>query len=216
MLENTDISEYGLTNFLLADGPSGIRKVKESGGEDLYDTVPLTCYPSASTYACSWDRQLLRSLGRALGREARAEGVSVLLGPGCNIKRSPLGGRNFEYYSEDPVLTSELATEYILGLQEEGTGACVKHYAANNQETRRMTINEEIDERTLHEIYLKAFEKPVREGRPWMVMAAYNRINGEYGAESDVTLKSVLRESWGYEGNVITDCFGGHHLSKSA
>lgn len=215
VLENTDVSEYGLTNFLLADGPSGIRKVKESGGEDLYDTVPLTCYPSASTYACSWDRQLLRSLGRALGREARAEGVSVLLGPGCNIKRSPLGGRNFEYYSEDPVLTSELATEYILGLQEEGTGACVKHYAANNQETRRMTINEEIDERTLHEIYLKAFEKPVREGRPWMVMAAYNRINGEYGAESDVTLKSVLRERWGYEGNVITDCFGGHHLSKA-
>lgn len=215
VMEHTDISKYGMKNFLLADGPSGIRMMKEADQEDIYDTLPLTCYPSASTYACSWDRELLRNIGQHLGREAQTKNVSVLLGPGCNIKRSPLGGRNFEYYSEDPTLTAELATEYIKGLQEEGTGACVKHFVANNQETRRMTIDEKIDERTLHEIYLKAFEKPVKEGNPYMVMTAYNRINGEYGAESNVTLRDTLRENWGYKGCVVTDCFGAHDLNKA-
>ncbi|OUP84417.1 hypothetical protein B5F07_08115 [Lachnoclostridium sp. An169] len=215
VMEQTDVGKYGLSGFLLADGPSGIRKMKSADSEDIYDTVPLTSYPSASTYACSWDRELLRELGHCLGAEAQAEGVSVLLGPGCNIKRSPLGGRNFEYYSEDPVLTSELATEYVLGLQEEGTGACVKHFACNNQETRRMTVNEHIDNRTLHEIYLKAFEKPVRTGKPYMVMSAYNRVNGEYGAESGKLLRDTLRGEWGYQGNVVTDCFGAHNLAKA-
>lgn len=214
VLEHTDVSEYGLENILLADGPSGIRMMKaDSAG--IYDTVPLTCYPSASTCACSWDRELMGELGRHLGMEAQDQGVSVLLGPGCNIKRSPLGGRNFEYYSEDPCLTGELALAYIRGLQGKHVGACIKHFAANNQETRRMTINELIDERTLHEIYLKAFEKPIREGKPYMVMAGYNRINGEYCAESDHILKGVLREDWGYEGNVITDCFGAHDLPRA-
>lgn len=215
VLERTVVTKYGLTGFLLADGPSGIRKMKEEESDDIYDTLPLTCYPSASTYACSWNRELLYELGHHLGIEAQAQNVDVLLGPGCNIKRSPLGGRNFEYYSEDPVLTGELATEYIKGLQEEGVGACVKHFVANNQETRRMTINEKIDARTLHEIYLKAFEKPVQEAKPYMVMSAYNRVNGEYGAESDVTLRDTLRKEWGYEGNVITDCFGAHDLAKA-
>ena len=214
VLEHTDVSGYGLENILLADGPSGIRMMKaDSAG--IYDTLPLTCYPSASTYACSWDRELMGELGRHLGIEAQAQNVSVLLGPGCNIKRSPLGGRNFEYYSEDPCLTGELALAYIRGLQGEQVGACIKHFVANNQETRRMTINELIDERTLNEIYLKAFEKPIREGKPYMVMAGYNRINGEYCAESDHVLKDVLRQNWGYEGNVITDCFGAHDLPKA-
>lgn len=214
VLEHTDVSGYNLENILLADGPSGIRMMKEDSA-GIYDTLPLTCYPSASTYACSWNRELLRELGKHLGIESQTQNVSVLLGPGCNIKRSPLGGRNFEYYSEDPCLTGELALEYIRGLQEEHVGACIKHFVANNQETRRMTINEIIDERTLHEIYLRAFEKPIREGKPYMVMAGYNRINGEYCAESDHVLKGVLREDWGYEGNVVTDCFGAHDLPKA-
>lgn len=215
VMERADLSEYGMKNFLLADGPSGIRMMKETDQEDIYDTLPLTCYPSASTYASSWDRELVWNIGQHLGREAQTQNVSVLLGPGCNIKRSPLGGRNFEYYSEDPVLTAELATEYIKGLQKEDTGACIKHFAGNNQETRRMTINEKIDERTLHEIYLRAFEKPIKEGSPYMVMTAYNRINGEYGAESNVTLRDILRKEWGYKGCVVTDCFGAHDLNKA-
>lgn len=211
LIEQEDMGRFGLRSFWVADGPSGIRRRREAGNE----SIPLICYPSASTYACSWDRELMRELGRHLGVEAQAEDINILFGPGCNIKRSPLCGRNFEYYSEDPVLTGELAAEYITGLQAEGTGACVKHYAANNQETRRMSVNEKIDSRALHEIYLKAFEKPVRCARPWMVMTAYNKINGEYGAENEVTLKQVLRGEWDYKGSVITDCDAALHLEKS-
>lgn len=211
LIEQRDMEEYGLRSFWVADGPSGIRRRKEADEQ----SIPLICYPSASTYACSWDRELMRELGHYLGVEAQTEGIDVLFGPGCNIKRSPLCGRNFEYYSEDPVLTGELAAEYVAGLQAEGVGACVKHYAANNQETRRMSIDEKIDIRALHEIYLKAFEKPVRAGKPYMVMTAYNKINGEYGAENEVTLKHVLREDWNYQGNVVTDCDAALHLEKS-
>lgn len=211
--ETTDTGKLGLPGFLLADGPSGLRKLKEYFDEDIYNTYPCICYPSASTYANSWNRELLYELGRHLGKEAKAEGIDVLLGPGVNIKRSPLGGRNFEYYSEDPYVTAELATEYIKGLQDMGTGACLKHFAVNNQETRRMSIDAEVDEETLHDLYLKAFEKPVKEGKPYMVMTAYNQINGEYCAEHSYILKQVLRQDWGYEGCVVTDCYAAHNLS---
>lgn len=212
--ETTELPINELKNFLLADGPSGIRRLKEYFDEDIYNTLPTTCYPSASAYASSWNRRLLRQLGNHLGLEAKSMGVDVLLGPGVNLKRSPLGGRNFEYYSEDPYLTGELATEYILGLQEAGTGACLKHFAANNQETRRMTINAVIDEVTLCELYLRAFEKPVKVGKPWMVMAAYNQVNGEYCAENEFLLSDILRKGWEYKGVVVTDCFAAHDLSK--
>lgn len=213
--ETTDIEKTHpeLKQFLLADGPAGIRRLKEYFDEDIYNTKPATCYPSPSTYASSWNRRMLFRLGEHLGREARQEGVDTLLAPAVNIKRTPLGGRNFEYYSEDPYLTGELAAELIKGIQTEGVGACLKHFAANNQETRRMNICAEIEEETLHEVYLAAFEKPVKEGRPKMVMAAYNKVNGEYCA-SNPALLDLLRKDWGYEGVVVTDCYAAHNLSN--
>ncbi|MDO4445024.1 MAG: glycoside hydrolase family 3 C-terminal domain-containing protein [Bacillota bacterium] len=210
LIEQNDLTPYGLKSFYVADGPSGIRKREEIS----HSNIPLVCFPSVSTYSCSWDKGLMRKIGYYLGQEAKTEGIHVLFGPGCNIKRSPLGGRNFEYYSEDPILTGELATEYVKGIQETGIGACVKHFAANNQETRRMSVDELIDERTLHEIYLKAFEKPVREGKPYMVMTGYNKINGEYCANNKKILKEVLRRDWEYQGNVITDCVAAHDLAE--
>ena len=213
--ETTEIEKKynGLEKFLLADGPAGIRRLKEYFDEDIYNTKPSTCYPSPSTYACSWDRELLFHLGEYMGKEAQQEGVDTMLAPAVNIKRSPLGGRNFEYYSEDPYLTGELATEFIKGIQKEGVGACLKHFAANNQETRRMNVSAEIDEQTLHEVYLRAFEKPVKEGKPKMVMAAYNRINGEPCASNTILL-NILREEWEYKGVVVTDCYAAHDLEK--
>lgn len=213
--ETTDIEKTHpvLNKFLLADGPAGIRRLKEYFDEDIYNTRPATCYPSPSTYASSWNRRMLFCLGQHMGREARQEGVDTLLAPAVNIKRTPLGGRNFEYYSEDPYLTGELAAEFIKGIQAEGVGACLKHFAANNQETRRMNICVEMDEEALHEVYLSAFEKPVKEGRPKMIMAAYNKINGEYCA-SNPRLLDLLRKDWGYEGVVVTDCYAAHHLAK--
>jgi len=213
--ETTDIKEKykGLEKFLLADGPAGIRRLKEYFDEDIYNTKPSTCYPSPSTYACSWNRELLFQLGEHMGKEAQQEGVDTMLAPAVNIKRSPLGGRNFEYYSEDPYLTGELAAEFIKGIQKEGVGACLKHFAANNQETRRMNICAEIDEQTLHEVYLSAFEKPVKEGKPKMVMAAYNRVNGEHCANNAVLL-DILRKEWGYQGVIVTDCYAAHDLEK--
>ena len=210
LIEQKDITHLGLKSFFVADGPSGVRRREEISKNGL----PLICFPSVSTYACSWDRELMKEIGTYLGEEAAAEGIDVLFGPGCNLKRSPLGGRNFEYYSEDPVLTGELAAEVVNGIQETGVGACVKHFAANNQETRRMCVDEQIDERTRRELYLKAFEKPVREGKPYMVMTAYNKINGEYCANHSLILKEILRREWGYEGAVITDCVAAHDLAE--
>lgn len=213
--ETTDVGSIHpeLEAFLLADGPAGIRRLKDYFDEDIYNTKPATCYPSPSTYASSWDRELLLELGRHMGKEAQQEGVDTMLAPAVNIKRSPLGGRNFEYYSEDPYLTGELAAEFIKGIQEEGVGACVKHFAGNNQETRRMNICAEIDEEALREVYLAAFEKPVRVGKPKMVMAAYNQVNGEYCASNPMLL-SVLRREWGYQGVVVTDCYAAHDLEQ--
>lgn len=214
LIEQWDGPKYGMKNFFVSDGASGVRRDRyaEQKGEK---GRPVVCFPSPSLYACSWDRDLVRKIGEHLGEQAKSRGVDVLFAPGCNIKRSPLCGRNFEYYSEDPVLTGELAAEFVKGVREKGTGACVKHFAANNQETKRMSVDERIGQRALQEIYLKAFEKPVLEGKPDMIMTAYNRVNGEYCADSRFLLKEVLRDEWGYKGSIITDCVGAHDLAKA-
>jgi beta-glucosidase len=190
---------------MITDGPHGLRKKSSSHSSNLLQSVSATCFPSSSTIANSWDTQLLQSMGKAIALECLTEKVSVLLGPGVNIKRSPLCGRNFEYYSEDPFLSGELALNFVLGVQSKGVGACVKHFAVNNQETRRMTISAVVDERSLFEIYLPAFEKVVRVGNPWMIMNSYNKINGIYASENKTTQIEILREKWGFEGVVVSD-----------
>ena len=196
---------YGPIRF--ADGPHGLR-VQDDDNPDhlgLGRSEPATCFPPAVTLASSWDRQLIRRVGAALGREAKAKGVRVVLGPGMNLKRTPLCGRNFEYFSEDPVLSGVLAGALIDGIQSEGVGACVKHFAANNQETDRLRISADIDERALREIYLRGFEIAIREANPWAVMTAYNAINGVHASENEWLLTEVLREEWGYDGVVVSD-----------
>lgn len=202
------IKRLGLDTIMVCDGPHGLRKQDaehKNGSIGLGNSVPATCFPTACTTACSWDPDLLREMGRALGERCLAEDVSVLLGPGTNMKRSPLCGRNFEYFSEDPVLAGELATGWIEGLQETGVGASLKHFAANSQETRRMTVSSVVDERALREVYLTAFEKAVKRARPWTVMNAYNRLNGTYCSENAWLQTQVLRREWGYDGIVVSD-----------
>jgi beta-glucosidase len=200
------VTRLGVPAVMVADGPHGLRKqVREGGGAELGESVPATCFPTAAALASSWDPDLLREVGHALGRETRANGVAVLLGPGVNIKRTPLGGRNFEYFSEDPHLAGRLAAALVEGIQAEGVGTSVKHFAANNQETDRMTVSVDVDERTLREIYLPAFERVVREARPWTVMCAYNRLNGPFCSEHRWLLHDVLREEWGFDGVVVSD-----------
>lgn len=197
-----------IPSVMLTDGPHGIRKrVEEKSKEEKMSLkgVPAICYPTASATACSWDRDLLYKMGEALGEECLKEDVSVLLGPGTNIKRSPLCGRNFEYFSEDPLLAGEMAASFINGVQSKGIGTSLKHFAANNQETRRMTVNTVADERTLREIYLAPFETAVKKAQPWTIMAAYNRLNGTYCAENKWLLTDVLRNEWGFQGIVVTD-----------
>lgn len=191
----------------LGDGPHGLRK--ETGVDMVW--VPATAFPTASALGASWDRDLVRRVGRALGEEARALGVQVLLGPGVNMKRSPLCGRNFEYFSEDPLLSGELGAAYVEGVQSVGVGTSLKHFAANNQETERTRISVEADERTLRETYLAAFERVVRTARPWSVMCSYNRIDGVHASEHRWLLTTVLREDWGYEGVVVSDWDAVHH-----
>lgn len=200
------IERLGIASITMCDGPHGLRKQPTTGdflGVNV--SLPATCFPAACTTASSWDRDLLRQIGTALGEECVQEQVSILLGPGVNIKRNPLCGRNFEYFSEDPLLTGELASAYIGGLQSKGVGASIKHFAVNNQETQRMTINVLVDERALREIYLPAFEKAVKQAQPWTIMAAYNQVNGAYCSENAGLLKTILREEWGFEGVVVTD-----------
>lgn len=200
------IERLGIPSLMLADGPHGLRK--EAGGSGqigLAESVPATCFPTASALAATWNRELVYRVGKALGEECRQEKVGVILGPGVNIKRSPLCGRNFEYFSEDPHLTGEIAQSYIRGVQSQGIGTSLKHYAVNNQETRRMTINAVVDQRALHEIYLRGFEIAVQESQPWTVMGAYNRVNGSYCCEHPCLGKETLRENWGYEGLFISD-----------
>ena len=193
----------------MADGPHGLRK--QTGSADhlgLSTSVPATCFPPACGLAQSWNPDLVRRVGAALGQECRTEDVQVLLGPGVNLNRSPLGGRSFEYFSADPVLTAALGTAWVTGLQSQGVGASVKHFVANDQETDRQRISADIDPRPLHEVHLRAFERIVREAAPWTVMTSYNRLNGEYTAESRFLLTEVLRQQWGFEGVVVSD-WGG-------
>lgn len=199
------IERLNIPSIMMTDGPHGLRKEVGNAGSGLSNSVPATCFPTASCLASSWDRDLLFEVGKAIAEEALEEKVSVVLGPGANIKRSPLCGRNFEYFSEDPYLSGEMATSWIDGVQSMGVGASLKHYAANNQESRRMTIDAVVDERALREIYLRGFETAVRKARPWTVMAAYNRVNGEFCTEHTILLYQILREEWGFEGLVVSD-----------
>ncbi|MGN0562994.1 MAG: beta-glucosidase [Candidatus Fimenecus sp.] len=202
------VNHVGVPSIMLTDGPHGIRKRVEEKSKDekmSLKGVPAICYPTACATACSWDPDLIYKMGEALGDECLKERVSVLLGPGTNIKRSPLCGRNFEYFSEDPYLAGEMAASFINGVQSKGIGTSVKHFAANNQETRRMTVNTVVDERALREIYLAPFESAVKKAQPWTIMAAYNRLNGTYCAENKWLLTDVLRNEWGYKGIVVTD-----------
>lgn len=204
--ETRALPEAGVRGLLLTDGPHGLRlQVGEADHLGAHASVPATCFPPAVTLAASFDPDLAERVGGALGGEARSHGVDVLLGPGINIKRSPLCGRNFEYYSEDPLLSGVLGAAWVRGLQSQGVGASVKHFAANNQETDRLRSSSDVDPRALREIYLRAFERVVREAAPATVMCSYNRINGVYASEDPWLLTRVLREEWGYEGVVVSD-----------
>lgn len=200
------IDRLQIPSVMMTDGPHGLRKQIESGDHlGINDSVEATCFPTAAGLASSFDRELLHLLGETLGEECQAEAVAILLGPGANIKRSPLCGRNFEYFSEDPLLSGELAAAYIRGVQSKNVGVSLKHFAVNNQEHRRMTTNAVVDERALREIYLASFEYAVKGGKPWTVMCAYNKLNGVYGSENPFTLTQVLRDEWGFDGFTVTD-----------
>ncbi len=200
------VERLGLPAAMVSDGPHGLRKQDETADHlGAEESIKAVCFPTASAMACSFDRELIYNVGSALGEECQAENVNVLLGPGINMKRSPLCGRNFEYFSEDPYLAGELGAAYVNGVQSQGAGTSLKHFAANNQEWRRMSISSEMDERTLREIYLAAFEKTVKKAQPWTIMCSYNRINGTYSCENDWLLNKVLRDEWGFEGLVMTD-----------
>ena len=199
----------GLPALFFSDGPHGIRKQEGVGDHlGLNASLPATCFPTAATVANSWDTALAEEVGEALGSEARSQGVDILLGPGLNIKRSPLCGRNFEYFSEDPYLSGKLAAAYVRGIQRGGALACVKHYAVNSQEFRRMTLNAEVDERALREIYLTGFEIAVKEGKPGALMTSYNQVNGLQSNENPQLMLEILRKERGYDGMVVTD-WGG-------
>lgn len=204
--ETRDIPRLGIPSVFCADGPSGIRKQAGTGDHlGLNPSVPATCFPSAAALANSWDIQLEERIGEALGEEAMEEDVNVLLGPGLNIKRNPLCGRNFEYFSEDPYLSGKMAAAFIRGAQSKGVAACPKHFAVNSQELRRMAMDSVIDERTLREIYLTGFEIAVKEGNAKTIMTSYNEVNGTYANENLHLLKEILRDEWGFDGAVITD-----------
>ena len=201
----------GVPSITLSDGPNGVRK--QAGAADhlgLNPSVPATCFPTAATVACSWDPALGEQLGRAMGEEAAAQEVSVLLGPGLNTKRSPLCGRNFEYFSEDPYLSGKMAAAYVRGIQSEGIAACPKHFAVNSQELRRMASDSVVDERTLRELYLTGFEIVVKEAHPKTIMSSYNLVNGTYANENAHLLQDILRRDWGFDGAVVTDWGGSN------
>ena len=204
----TALPEHDIPAINLTDGPHGVRK--QSGAADhlgLNESDKTTCFPTAAGLAASWNRELITKVGAAIGEEAQAEDVQIVLGPGANIKRSPLCGRNFEYFSEDPYLTGELAAAHIKGVQSQDVGTSLKHFAVNNQETRRFNINALVDERTLREIYLAGFENAVKSAKPWTVMAAYNQINGEYCTQNKKLLTDILKDEWGFKGLVVSDWF---------
>ncbi len=207
---------HGIPGIALADGPHGLRKqVAASDRLGVNDSVPATCFPTASLSACSWDRELLYEMGAAIGEEALQERVAVVLGPGVNIKRNPLCGRNFEYFSEDPCLAGELAAAWIRGLQSRGVGASLKHFAGNNQEDERMSSDSVVDERALREIYLPAFERAVKTAHPATVMCAYNKLNGVYCSDNATLLREILRAEWGFDGVIVTDWGALHDRVKA-
>ncbi|WP_155971875.1 glycoside hydrolase family 3 C-terminal domain-containing protein [Streptococcus ruminantium] len=209
--ETQDYPEKGIPSIFLSDGPHGIRKQEGEGDHlGLNASIPATCFPTAATLANSWDMDLVEQVGQGLGAEANSLGVNVILGPGLNIKRSPLCGRNFEYYSEDPYQTGKLAAAMIRGIQSQGVAATPKHFAVNSQELRRMASDSVVDERTLREIYLTGFEIAVREGKPQALMSAYNKINGIYANEDKRLLIDILRDEWGFTGFVVSDWGGSN------
>ncbi|MET0782434.1 MAG: glycoside hydrolase family 3 protein, partial [Microbacterium sp.] len=200
------VERAGIPAIMLTDGPHGLRK--QAGASDhlgLAESVPATCFPPAVGLGSSWDAELAERVGEALGVESAIENVAVLLGPGVNIKRSPLCGRNFEYLSEDPIVSGVLGAALVRGIQSKGVGASLKHFAANTQENDRMRASSDVDERPLREIYLRGFQRVVEDAQPWTVMCAYNRINGVYASEDPWLLTSVLRDEWGFEGLVVSD-----------
>jgi len=200
------MKDYGIPSLMVADGPHGLRKQEDTADMlGLNQSVPATSFPTAVTSACSWDRELLKLEGEAIAKEALANGVGVVLGPGANIKRNPRCGRNFEYFSEDPCLTGELAAAFIQGAESTGAGTSLKHFAFNNQEYKRFSSDSIVDERAMREIYLAGFETAVKKGRPATVMCAYNKINGEHCSDSRKLLTDILRKDWGFDGMVVTD-----------
>lgn len=200
------VERLGVPAMMVSDGPHGLRKQKDEGDHlGVNDSIVAVCYPAGCASAASFDRELLKKMGEEIGETCQAEGVGVILGPAVNIKRSPLCGRNFEYYSEDPYLAGEIAASYIKGVQSKHVGTSIKHFMANSQETRRMSSDSKIDERTMREIYMPAFETAVKEAKPWTVMCSYNRINGTYAAENKMLLTDVLRDEWGFDGFVVSD-----------
>lgn len=200
------IERLHIPSIIMSDGPNGLRK--QVASEDILginESVPATCFPPSVTTASSWNKELLKEIGAAIAEECIQENVSVILGPGINIKRSPLCGRNFEYISEDPYVAGEMASALVNGIQSKGVGACLKHFAVNNQEDRRMSIDAIVDERALREIYLTPFEIAVKKSKPWSVMGAYNKVNGSYCCENKKLLNDILRKEWGFEGVTVTD-----------
>ncbi|MDA3892905.1 MAG: glycoside hydrolase family 3 C-terminal domain-containing protein [Salinivirgaceae bacterium] len=201
------IERLNIPYIWMSDGPHGLRRAPATNKSGYGDQLPATCFPTASALAATWNTDLIYKVGQALGEECQAQDVNVLLGPGVNIKRSVLGGRNFEFFSEDPILSGEIGAAFINGVQSQGVGTSLKHYVANNVETWRMYMNSDLDKRTLHEIYLRPFEIAVKKAQPWTAMACYNRVQGQYGTQNPYILTDVLKKDWGFEGIVISDWF---------
>ena len=209
--QTVNIDRVGIPSAFLSDGPHGVRRQAAAADHlGLNASIPATCYPTAATMANSWDPELGEELGQKLGQEAAVQKVNILLGPGLNMKRSPLCGRNFEYFSEDPYLAGKMAAGYVRGIQSNGISACIKHFACNNQEENRMTLDSIVDERTFREIYLTAFEIAVKEGKTKSIMSSYNLINGKFANENEHLLVDILRKEWGFDGLVVTD-WGGNN-----
>ena len=207
--ESEGVERLGIRSMFFSDGPNGLRK--QAVGADhlgLNESIKSTCFPSLSTIAASWNDELAYEVGQCIGKEAQTNKVSVLLGPGINMKRNPRCGRNFEYFSEDPFLAGHLAANYIKGAQSNGISACVKHFCCNNQEEKRMTIDTVVDERTLREIYLTAFEIVVKDANPHCIMSSYNMVNGTHTNENKHLTNDILRGEWSYQGVMVTD-WGG-------
>ena len=207
-----EIKRLDIPSIMVSDGPHGLRKMRDDT-DNPNEAIKAVCFPCACALACSFDRKLLTTLGKALGEECQAEDVSVILGPGCNIKRSPLCGRNFEYFSEDPLLTGKMAAAYVKGIQASGGSACPKHFACNNQESFRTVNNSIVSQRALREIYLKGFEICVKEAKPLNIMTSYNKINGVWSHYNYDLVTTVLRKEWGFDGSVMTDWWMQHSQS---